>query len=380
MFRFILLMILLLVLPDWYIWHFFTRQQHGIWRTLLLVLPTLAGLLCLLLLVLQVRVPLLIQLVFILLICVSVPKLFFVLIDGLGRVCVWNHADAMVWVRKIAMAVAVGVAGAQIYGTACGWKKVSIQSTDIRVDGLPQAFDGFRVVQISDIHLGTYAGDTGVIRAMVDSVNSLRPDLILFTGDMVNTASEEALPYIEILRQLRAEHGVMSVLGNHDYCLYHPGLSPSEQKEELHRLERMQGQMGWQLLLNEHRIVRVGHDSIYIAGVENIGKPPFPNRGDMGKAMAGIPSDACTILLSHDPWYWRHGVVNKEPVALALSGHTHAMQMQIGSFSPASWFMDEWGGLYRSGRQQLYVSTGVGGSIPYRLGAWPKIELITLRR
>ena len=160
---------------------------------------------------------------------------------------------------------------------------------------------------------------------------------------------------------------------------YQPGLSPTGQRAELQTLLRAQQLMGWQVLNNAHQaIVRQG-DTLYVAGVENVGKPPFPTRGNLSKALRGIPPQACTLLLSHDPWHWRHGVVGNRPQpVLTLSGHTHALQMQIGSFSPARWLMPEWGGLYSEGTQQLYVSTGIGGSVPYRLGAWPQIELFTL--
>ena len=123
-----------------------------------------------------------------------------------------------------------------------------------------------------------------------------------------------------------------------------------------------------------------GGDTLYVAGVENLSKPPFPSYGKLDRALADIPPHGCTLLLSHDPGHWRRDIVGQRPqVALMLSGHTHAMQLQIGGFSPAGWMMPEWGGLYREGHQQLYVSTGIGGSIPYRLGAWPQIEVLTLR-
>jgi uncharacterized protein len=142
----------------------------------------------------------------------------------------------------------------------------------------------------------------------------------------------------------------------------------------------MQAQMGWLLLRNAHHDIVRGDDTLHVAGVENVGKPPFPERGNLSRALQGVPSHSCVVLLSHDPWHWRHGVVGRTDIDLTLSGHTHALQMQVGSFSPAAWFMPEWGGLYREGSQKLFVSTGIGGNVPYRLGAWPKIEVITLRR
>ena len=379
MFRFSLFLILLIVLPDLFIWWHFTRLHPGVWRTLLLLAPTLLSLACLGLLLCHVRVPQLMQAAFVLLICISIPKLVFVLTALTGKALGLALPAAEAPTVRIGIWLAVLTAAVQIYGSAWGWQRLQVKRQQLYLQGLPPAFDGYRVVQLSDLHLGTYCGDTAFMTRLVDSVNSLRPDLIVFTGDMVNTSAAEAVPYVQVLRRLRATDGVLSVLGNHDYMTYQPGLSPAGQRAELQTLLRAQQLMGWQVLNNAHQaIVRQG-DTLYVAGVENVGKPPFPTRGNLDKALRGIPPQACTLLLSHDPWHWRNGVVdNKMQPVLTLSGHTHALQMQIGSFSPARWLMPEWGGLYREGEQQLYVSTGIGGSVPYRLGAWPQIELFTL--
>lgn len=379
MFRFSLFLILLIVLPDLFIWWHFTRLHPGVWRTLLLLAPTLLSLACLGLLLCHVRVPQLMQAAFVLLICISIPKLVFVLTALTGKALGLALPATEAPTVRIGIWLAVLTAAVQIYGSAWGWQRLQVKRQQLYLQGLPPAFDGYRVVQLSDLHLGTYGGDTAFMTRLVDSVNSLRPDLIVFTGDMVNTSAAEAVPYVQVLRRLRATDGVLSVLGNHDYMTYQPGLSPAGQRAELQTLLRAQQLMGWQVLNNAHQaIVRQG-DTLYVAGVENVGKPPFPTRGNLDKALRGIPLQACTLLLSHDPWHWRNGVVdNKMQPVLTLSGHTHALQMQIGSFSPARWLMPEWGGLYREGEQQLYVSTGIGGSVPYRLGAWPQIELFTL--
>ena len=379
MFRFSLFLILLIVLPDLFIWWHFTRLHPGVWRTLLLLAPTLLSLACLGLLLCHVRVPQLMQAAFVLLICISIPKLVFVLTALTGKALGLALPAAEAPTVRIGIWLAVLTAAVQIYGSAWGWQRLQVKRQQLYLQGLPPAFDGYRVVQLSDLHLGTYGGDTAFMTRLVDSVNSLRPDLIVFTGDMVNTSAAEAVPYVQVLRRLRARDGVLSVLGNHDYMTYQPGLSPAGQHAELQTLLRAQQLMGWQVLNNAHQaIVRQG-DTLYVAGVENVGKPPFPTRGNLDKALRVIPPQACTLLLSHDPWHWRNGVVdNKMQPVLTLSGHTHALQMQIGSFSPARWLMPEWGGLYREGEQQLYVSTGIGGSVPYRLGAWPQIELFTL--
>lgn len=378
MFRFFFLILLLLILPDLFIWWNFTRLQTGLWRTALVWAPTVVTLLCLVIMLCGVRVGLFMQLAFVLLICVAVPKVVFLLFDALGWGVCWRAPKALPYVHGAATLLAIIVAAFQVYGTALGWHRLTVVPTTLRVTGLPTAFENYKIVQISDLHLGTYAGNTDYISRLVDSVNATRPDLIVFTGDLVNTQSSEADDYVPVLSRLKAKDGVLSILGNHDYCMYQPGLTPQAQAAETRRVVSLERSMGWHVLLNENTALVRGADTLYIAGVENVGKPPFPERGDLGRALAGIPADGCAILLSHDPWHWTHGVVGQN-IPLTLSGHTHAMQLQIGRFSPASWFIPQWGGLYTEGRQQLYVSTGVGGTIPYRLGAWPRVEVLQLK-
>lgn len=344
----------------------------------MLLTPTVITMLCMLLLVCQVRVGWLMQVAFLLLICIAVPKLVFVAVALMGKLVAWGNPGVQHVISRVGIVLAVLMAAVQIYGSVWGWRKLEVNRMQLRLDGLPAAFFGYRVVQISDLHLGTYAGDTSFTKSLVDSVNACNPDLIVLTGDLVNSSSDELLPHLRVLSRLRARDGVYSIMGNHDYCTYHPGLTLVEQHREVQRVIRSQRTMGWRVLLNEHVVITRGTDTLYVAGVENIGKPPFPSRGNLEKAIKGIPHGACTILLSHDPWHWRHGVVGKADISLTLSGHTHALQMQVGKFSPAQWFMPEWSGLYKQGRQTLYVSTGIGGSVPYRLGAWPAIELFEL--
>lgn len=378
MFRFFFLILLLLIIPDCYIWLSHLRSQSGLWRIVALFAPTVITILLMLLLSCQVRVSVLFQIVFLLIICISVPKLVYTIADLLARGLTWKLPHLFPYFHKVALLLSVCMAALQIIGVSYGWRLLRTEHINIQLHKMPTAFNGYKVIQISDVHLGSYSGDTSLIEAMVDSINKQQPDLIVFTGDMVNTASSEAMPFIRPLSKLRAKDGVLSVLGNHDYCLYQPGLSPKEQKQEVDRIIRAQRAMGWNVLLNTHHTIKRGEDSLVIAGVENIGKPPFPTHGDLNKALQGVSPNACIVLLSHDPWHWRNQVVGKAPVSLTLSGHTHALQMQIGHFSPAAWFMPEWGGLYHNGNQKLYVSTGIGGSVPYRLGAWPKIEVLTL--
>lgn len=318
------------------------------------------------------------QAAFVAFVCIAVPKLVFVLFNSIAQLAGMRCHIVREWGMRLALLLAVLTAAVQIYSTTIGWKRLTLGNIHLHLPSLPPSFNGYRIVQISDLHVGTYGSDASFLARMVDSVNSLQPDAVLFTGDLVNSSSAELPPFIETLSHLRAKDGVYAILGNHDYCIYNPNASAADRHRLLSEVIAAERSMGWNLLLNEHRAIVRGSDTLYIVGVENVGRAPFPAVGDLGAALRGIPTNAFTILMSHDPWHWRHGVVGSTSVQLTLSGHTHAMQIQIGHFSPAQWMMKEWGGLYAEGKQQLYVSTGVGGTIPYRLGAWPRIECFTL--
>ncbi|MBP3552684.1 MAG: metallophosphoesterase [Bacteroidaceae bacterium] len=267
-----------------------------------------------------------------------------------------------------------------LYGCICGWRRFEVKEVAFAHSDVPEAFDGYRIVQISDFHLGTIARYPNEVNRAVEIINALNPDLIAFTGDLVNNEATELDGLEEILSNLRARDGVFSVLGNHDYGSYRQWPSRRAQAENLADLKRRKAEMGWRLLLNDNQIVRRGNDSIAIVGVENDGKPPFPALGDLPRATRGTEG-MFKLLLSHDPSHWRRRVLPETDIQLMLSGHTHAMQFRLGNFSPSAWIYSEWGGLYTEGAQSLYVNTGLGSvMIPYRFGAWPEISVITLSR
>lgn len=314
----------------------------------------------------------LMRLMFGLLMCAALPKLAFVLLSAPA----WGRS---LWLNCAGLALSFATLAGSAYGFACGWKRLTVNRVTLTLDRLPAAFDGYRVVQISDLHVGTFGRDASFLHTLADSIARLAPDLVVFTGDLVNSRPEEIALFTEALSRIGAKDGVMSILGNHDYCLYDRHSSPDGAARAAQRLVEAERTLGWQLLRNEHRaLVREG-DTLYVAGVENSGRRPFPSRGDLGKALAGIPAGAATILLSHDPWHWRSEVVPDGRADLTLSGHTHAMQLKLFGFSPAQFFAREWGGLYAEGRQRLYVCTGTGGNLPFRLGAWPEIAVLELR-
>lgn len=267
-----------------------------------------------------------------------------------------------------------------LYGLVFGWRHVIVNEIEVPFADLPSSFDGYRIAQISDLHIGTFEFSPETVSAIVEKVNASSPDVILFTGDMVNLSPDELEPFVNVLSRLNAPDGVFSIMGNHDYLGYVHYDSPGEQEVQQRRLIGMERSAGMDLLLNENRIIRHGCDSIALIGVENDGRPPFPERGDLTKSQAGLPSGIFKVLMSHDPTHWRRKVLPDTDIDLTLSGHTHAMQFRIGNFSPSMFLYHEWGGLYSEGERRLFVSTGTGGNIAYRWGAWPEIDVLVLRR
>jgi predicted MPP superfamily phosphohydrolase len=275
-----------------------------------------------------------------------------------------------------------------VYGTLFGWRHIVVRTADCTSDLLPQEFDGYRILQLSDIHIGTFGRNPSVIKKMVNMALEQHPDLIVFTGDLVNVGASEVIPFMHELARLSAPDGIFSVMGNHDYCEY--GMDPAGGKvwrsgeSSAHRnkriLEYMEQKVGWRLLMNDHVLIERKGAKIALIGVENISKPPFPEYGNLPKAMGDLPRGMFKILLSHDPSHWRRGVLHSTDIALTLSGHTHAGQLKVGRFSPAKWAYHEWGGKYTEDGSMLYVSLGIGGTMPFRVGAWPEINVITLRK
>lgn len=267
-----------------------------------------------------------------------------------------------------------------LYGSLFGKTQFEVKEVTYTSTQLPEAFNGYRIVQLSDIHIGSWKGNTQAIQKMVDLVNAQHPDLIVFTGDLVNNRAVELDEFQSILSGLKARDGVYSILGNHDYGPYYHWKTIREQAENLVELKKREAEMGWKLLNNEHVILKAGNDSIALIGVENEGEPPFSQHGDLPKAIRGTES-MFQLLLSHNPSHWRREVLPASDINLMLAGHTHAMQTRIGNFSPASLVYPEWAGMYQEGERSLYVNVGIGYvGMPFRFGAWPEITVLTLRR
>lgn len=280
------------------------------------------------------------------------------------------------------LCVAVVWVAAVLYGHYIGRFRHEVTQWTYVNGQIPAAFDGYRIVHISDIHSGGWVGNEERLQTIVDEVNALQPDLICFTGDIADLHPSEVYPVIPVLKQLVAKDGVVSILGNHDYFPYGRfGESMNRRKaiDEVIGIER--DTLGWQLLLNENVIINRGGDSIAVLGSENqsMGTHSVVRRGNLQQAMDGTDG-MFRILLTHDPTHWRGEVVGNTDIPLTLSGHTHAMQFRIFGWSPSCFAYSEYDGKYSEGAQTLYVNIGLGGSIRMRVGATPEITLLTLRR
>lgn len=266
-----------------------------------------------------------------------------------------------------------------LYGALMGRNLFEVKEVEIAFDNLPESFDGYRIVHISDIHARSFTGREVQLEKAVDIINELGPDMIAFTGDLITLSPDELDTTAPVLGNLTAADGVISVLGNHDYCIY-GDTSPETTAADLDTLTGREREMGWNLLLNENIIISRGADSIAIIGVENTSPSRhFPSKGELGKASEETEG-MFRIVLSHDPMHWESEILGKD-YPLTLSGHTHAMQLSLLGWTPSSLMFRQSRGLYSSGRQHLYVNIGLGETlIPARIGTRPEITLITLRR
>lgn len=265
-----------------------------------------------------------------------------------------------------------------LYGSIAGITRFEVKDAEYYSTRLPEGFDGYRILQISDLHLGSWEENPDAIRRLVSLINEQNADMIVFTGDLVNQQSHELDSFKEILSQLHAPDGVYSILGNHDYGTYYKWRNKQEEVENLEYLIESQEKIGWKLLNNENVLIRHKGDSIALIGVENDGEPPFSQHADLPLAMKGTEG-MFKILLSHNPTHWRREVLPDTDIDLTLSGHTHAMQSEMCGRSLASLKYPEWAGMYSEGKQSLYVNVGIGYvGLPFRFGAWPEITVIKL--
>jgi hypothetical protein len=268
-----------------------------------------------------------------------------------------------------------------LYGSFIGFNKMEVNRQTFVSKDLPKAFDGYKVVILSDAHVGSYnEHNEYVLKEAIDSMNAQRPDLIVFLGDLQNTEPKDIYRHMDVLSSLKAKDGIYTVLGNHDYGDYICG-NTARKVANCRETMSLERQMGWTLLMNEHRYIdRDKKSSIVIAGMENDGDGiKFPQKGDVKKTLKGVNQEAFVIMLEHDPSSWRRKIIPDGRAQLTLSGHTHKMQFALFGWSPMSLLGKEFNDWYQEGNQSLFVTAGLGGLIPFRFGATGEIVVLTLR-
>ncbi len=370
-----LFFLFLLGLPDWYIYKKYVKRSSYRWARVLHWLPSISLLLGMVF-IFSLYEPKpsslsVLSLFLITFLCITVPKAIFCIFVLLLKPFRFKES--------VAGALAIASLAYLLFGATKGTQHFQVREVTYTSADLPKAFDGYRLIHLSDMHVGSWAGNPKPLQKAVKLINEQQADVVLFTGDLVNNLATELDEFMPILSQIKAKDGVYSVLGNHDYSLYIQWKNKDDQAANLQALKDKEAQMGWRLLNNENAILYRGSDSIAIVGVENCGRPPFPHYGNLPEAMKGTEG-MFKVLMSHDPTHWRREVLPDTDIQLTLAGHTHAMQTSFFGFSPSRFVYPEHDGMYSEGNQSLYVNVGLGFLMfPMRLGAWPEITVITLK-
>ena len=336
------------------------------------------------------------QVVFSVILIFVLPKLLvaiFLLIEDMIRLLNFgynyvatehhNYPSRRRFISLVGLGSGAILAGFVLDGIIFGKYRHRARTVKLKLKNLPESFKGYKIVQISDVHSGSFQNPKNLQHA-IDLINEQNADLVLFTGDMVNNYADEFVPFIDLFSQIKGKDGKFAVLGNHDYGEYGVWKNIDERKNNIPKLIENEKKAGFEMLRNEHRIIERNGEKLYILGVENWGIPPFPQFGDLDKASDGVPAEACKILMSHDPSHF-DAVVKKHPkdVQLTLSGHTHGMQFGIDlknfKWSPVKYKYEKWADLYESEGKYLYVNRGFGViGYPGRVGVLPEITVFEL--
>ena len=288
------------------------------------------------------------------------------------------------WAYVTALIILLTLLTYCIYGFTYQKTQVKIQEVDLQFKKLPASFEGFKIVQISDLHLGTFK-NTRAYENYIEMIRQLSPDMFIMTGDMINVSDKELEPYNALFSSIQPPYGKFAILGNHDIGDYFTLKKPANIDQITKSLIQRERNMGFTVLVDSSCYVKKGNDSIALIGVNNWGTFPFKKRGNLGKAMKNTQGSDFKILLSHDPNHWLYEVSGKTTIDLTFSGHTHAMQIGFSGkrikFSPSMFIYKYWMGLYTSGEQKLYVNPGLGYSgFSGRVGIRPEITVITLHQ
>lgn len=384
--RIIIPILLAIVLPDIYIDMHYWRHYKGYtwWRRLLWWLPSVL-MVAYSIAIASTRnfVPdemMFINVYMMLVGLVVMPKMLFALCSGIGYlVCKYTHRRRnygnFIWLPFAAGAIYI-----IMYGFIVGFGKLEVKHLDLYFDDLPDAFEGYRIVHFSDAHVGSFQYDKkSILQRDIDSINAQKADMVVFTGDIQNMQPDELLPVMPLLSKVKAKDGVYSVLGNHDYSIYIDATEDVKKANIKATVDREQ-QMGWTVLRNDNRVIRRDADSLVIAGEENGGRKPSPKLADLEKSLHGVGKGAFIVMLQHDPNVWQEKIVPDGRVQLTLSGHTHAGQVSVFGLRFTQLTAHNDYGLYNQCRQQLYVTSGLGGVVAMRFGATAEIAVITLHK
>lgn len=384
--RIIIPILLAIVLPDIYIDMHYWRHRKGYtwWRRLLWWLPSVL-MVAYSIAIASTRnfVPdemMFINVYMMLVGLVVMPKMLFALCSGIGYlVCKYTHRRRnygnFIWLPFAAGAIYI-----IMYGFIVGFGKLEVKHLDLYFDDLPEAFEGYRIVHFSDAHVGSFQYDKkSILQRDIDSINAQKADMVVFTGDIQNMQPDELLPVMPLLSKVKAKDGVYSVLGNHDYSIYIDATEDVKKANIKATVDREQ-QMGWTVLRNDNRVIRRNADSLVIAGEENGGRKPSPKLADLEKSLHGVGKGAFIVMLQHDPNVWQEKIVPDGRVQLTLSGHTHAGQVSVFGLRFTQLTAHNDYRLYNQGRQQLYVTSGLGGVVAMRFGATAEIAVITLHK
>ena len=341
---------------------------------------------------------------FAILILLLIPKMLyasFLIIDDLVHFSRWfigslysvpssdNGISRLKFINQMGLLVASVPFMAIIYGVLKGRFDYTVMKTKLKFTNLPKSFDGFKVVQISDMHLGSFYDNHGPVQKAIDKINELEADLVLFTGDMVNNFGFETRGWEPVLSQIRAKYGKFSVLGNHDYGDYAEStkiLGSIERANNFEEICSFHKKIGFDLLMDENRTILKDGEYFRVLGVQNWGAKGGLRKqyGDLFKALEGTDSEEFQILLSHDPSHWEGQIIENSKIDLTLSGHTHGMQFGIRipgfEWSLVKYIYPQWAGLYSKGNRHIYVNRGFGYvGFPGRVGIPPEITLIELQ-
>lgn len=288
------------------------------------------------------------------------------------------------FLAKGALAVGGAHMGLMAYGIISGAHDYRVRKVPLYLKNLPKSFEGMTIAQLSDIHTGSFYNKTAV-QGGVDMLLANKPDVVFFTGDLVNNESKELKDYFDVFKKVKAPLGVFSTLGNHDYGDYIQWDSEEKKAKNLETLIAGHKLLGWDILMDENRSIKLGGEHLGILGIQNWGLGGFKRKGDLKKALLGTEEYSNKLLLSHDPSHWRAQVLDHTDIDVAFAGHTHGMQygIEIGGFhwSPVQYRYKEWAGLYKENNQQLYVNRGFGFlGYPGRVGILPEITIFELKR